>query len=56
LDATVGSANAGTAANAKAATNAMTVAGAIRLVEREGGWMLDRRPPARGRYVTSTAP
>jgi hypothetical protein len=56
LDATVGSANAGTAVSAKAETNAMTIAGAFRLVEQEGGWKLDRRPPGRGRFVTSTAP
>src|SRR3954470_1544286 len=30
----------------------MTSAGALRLVERRGGWTLDRRPRERGRYVT----
>src|SRR3954468_2632314 len=30
----------------------MTSAGALRLVERRGGWTLDRRPRKRGRYVT----
>jgi len=34
----------------------MTSAGAFRLVELEGGDSLDRRPRARGRFVTSTAP
>ena len=38
---------------AKSAANARTSAGAFRLVEREGGDLLDRRPPGRGRFVTS---
>jgi hypothetical protein len=51
-----GSAVAEAAVNAKAIARAMTSAGAFRLVEREGGEELDRRPRERGRYVTSAAP